>query len=31
MPEGMTEDDLILSDKDKVWDGIADYKEKRGI
>lgn len=27
----MTEDDLILSDKDKVWDGIADYKEKGGF
>ena len=31
MPEGMTEDDLILSDKDKVWDGIADYRKKRGL
>lgn len=30
MPEGMTEDDLILSDKDKVWGGIKDYiKEKK--
>lgn len=27
MPEGMTEADLILSDKDKLWSGIKDYKE----
>ncbi len=25
MPEGMTEADLILSDKDKLWGGIKDY------
>ena len=25
MPEGMTEADLILSDKDKVWGGIKEY------
>lgn len=25
MPEGMTEEDLILSDKDKVWGGIEEY------
>lgn len=25
LPEGMTEDDLILSDKDKVWGGIENY------
>lgn len=25
MPEGMTEADLILSDKDKAWGGIKDY------
>lgn len=25
MPEGMTEADLILSDKDKVWHGIKEY------
>ncbi len=30
-PEGMTEDDLILSDKDKVWGGIKAYREERGI
>ena len=30
-PEGMTEEELILSDKDKVWGGIAEYMEKRGI
>ena len=29
MPEGMTEDDLILSDKDKVWGGIEDYVNRR--
>ena len=27
MPEGMGEDDLILSDKDKVWGGIAEYQK----
>ena len=25
MPEGMTEEELILSDKDKVWGGIEEY------
>ena len=25
MPEGMTEEDLVLSDKDKVWGGLEDY------
>ena len=25
MPEGMTEEDLTLSDKDKVWGGITEY------
>ena len=25
MPEGMTQEDLILSDKDKVWGGIREY------
>ena len=29
MPEGMTEDDLILSDKDKVWGGIGEYVSSR--
>lgn len=27
MPEGMTKDDLILSDKDKSWSGIRDHKK----
>jgi len=27
LPEGMTEEDLILSDKDKVWNGIKKYIE----
>lgn len=27
MPEGMTVDDLILSDKDRKWCGIKDYKK----
>ena len=27
MPEGMTEDDLILSDKDKLWKGIAEFSK----
>ena len=31
MPEGMTEEDLTLSDKDKAWGGIADYKKERGL
>ena len=25
IPEGMTKQDLILSDKDKVWGGIDEY------
>ena len=29
IPEGMTEADLIFSDKDKIWKGINDYKEDR--
>ena len=30
MPEGMSEEDLTLSDKDKVWGGIEEYvKEKQ--
>lgn len=29
MPEGMTEKDLILSDKDKVWHGIKAYAEDK--
>ena len=29
MPEGMTKEDLILSDKDKVWGGIAEYKKNK--
>lgn len=31
MPEGMTAEDLILSDKDKVHGGIAAYCKERGI
>ena len=31
MPEGMTEADLTLSDKDQKWDGIAAYKAERGL
>ena len=31
MPEGMTEADLTLSDKDQKWGGIAEYKEERGL
>ncbi len=31
MPEGMTEADLTLSDKDQKWDGIAAYKRERGL
>ncbi|MCR5272884.1 MAG: dTDP-4-dehydrorhamnose 3,5-epimerase [Lachnospiraceae bacterium] len=30
MPEGMTEADLTLSDKDKVWGGLSDYVAKNG-
>ena len=29
MPEGMTEADLILSDKDKLWHGIKAYAENK--
>ena len=29
MPEGMTEADLTLSDKDKVWSGISEYVKNR--
>ena len=31
MPDGMTEADLTLSDKDQKWSGIAEYKEERGL
>ena len=31
MPEGRTEADLTLSDKDQKWDGIAAYKAERGL
>lgn len=31
MPEGMSEDDLILSDKDKVWGGLKEYMQERSI
>lgn len=31
MPEGMTEKDLILSDKDKIWGGIDEYMSSRNI
>ena len=31
MPEGMTEADLTLSDKDQKWDGITAYKRERGL
>lgn len=31
MPEGMTEADLTLSDKDQKWGGIAEYKAERGL
>lgn len=27
MPEGMTRDDLIISDKDHKWSGIKDYRK----
>ncbi len=30
MPEGMCEEDLTLSDKDRVWGGIKEYREKNG-
>lgn len=29
IPEGMTEEDLILSDKDKIWGGIEAYIEEQ--
>lgn len=29
MPEGMTESDLILSAKDKMWHGISQYREDK--
>lgn len=29
MPEGMTEADLILSDKDTKWGGLEEYKQER--
>ena len=31
MPEGMTEADLILSDKDRLWKGLEAYKQERGL
>ena len=31
MPEGMTEADLTLSDKDQNWSGIEAYKAERGL
>ena len=31
MPEGMSEDDLTMSDKDKVWGGIKEYCAKKGL
>lgn len=31
MPEGMSEADLTLSDKDKVWGGIKEYCAKKGL
>ena len=31
MPEGMTQADLILSDKDKVHGGFDAYCKERGI
>lgn len=27
IPKGMTRDDLILSDKDRIWPGIKDYRK----
>ena len=29
MPEGMTREDLTISDKDHKWNGIKDYTENR--
>lgn len=31
MPEGMTEADLTLSDKDRDWGGIQQYRDDRGL
>ena len=31
MPEGMTEADLTMSDKDKVWGGIKEYCAEKGL
>ena len=31
MPEGMTYDDLTLSDKDQQWNGIADYMKEQNL
>ena len=31
MPEGMTEADLILSEKDTKWGGIEEYRKERGF
>lgn len=30
LPEGMTEKDLIISEKDQKWDGIKTYVAKKG-
>ena len=29
MPDGMTRDDLIISEKDQKWGGIREYTENR--
>ena len=31
MPEGMTKDDLILSEKDTAWGGLTAYRRERGL
>ncbi|MCM1044039.1 MAG: dTDP-4-dehydrorhamnose 3,5-epimerase [Candidatus Gastranaerophilales bacterium] len=31
LPEGMTEADLILADRDTAWGGIEAYKRERGL
>ncbi len=31
MPDGMTESDLIFSDKDTKWGGLEAYKRERGL
>lgn len=31
MPEGMTKEDLIISEKDHKWNGIKAYIEERGV